>query len=206
MPTYIVTAAGPENVNWKRVKMHDKFNLFVLPVITVLAVLGNLGVVSTVLVANTMSAYMALDFVWIYIYPSAIISKAKLILTHHIVVLFMTLSCVSINPEYAYNASWSLLVELNTACLVLSRFPQFKNNYKGKLLLVFFWITAILFRVILPPWLLWHFIVVAPQMHPTARLSLVACQSLLCCFNMYFVYQRMFRDRIPASKEGTKSS
>lgn len=187
-----VTPLQPLGGSW-HLRTHDNVNMVILPTMMVLAMLATLALVPQVTTNVALAVYMVVDFSWIVARPQAVRSKPLLILTHHIVTYNLAFGSMAINVDYAYVCSWSTLVEFNTFFLVAMQ--SARGTKLGYVLEVLFWITAILFRLILHPWLVWHLMLILPMMHPVERTMAVLHQLFLVCFNIYYVYLRMRKDR-----------
>jgi len=172
---------------------HNNFNMFMLPAMTALAFGGSFGLVPPWVVCYALAGYMAFDFIWISRCPKAVASKAKLILVHHAITCLLAFASAETRVEYAYICSWATCVEINTFLLVAMRQPRVRNTVLGKLLEVAFWITTVVFRFMLHPWIVYHTMKLAPRSHPGVRAMVSLGMAFMVLFNLYYVYLRVRR-------------
>uniref|UniRef100_A0A7R9YEM5 TLC domain-containing protein n=1 Tax=Pinguiococcus pyrenoidosus TaxID=172671 RepID=A0A7R9YEM5_9STRA len=173
---------------------HNNVNLVVLPLMTSLATLGVFGMIPNDVVCYALAGYMAFDFLWIAIFPRAVASKPKLILVHHCVTFFLGVASAHIGSGFGYMCSYATCVELNTFLLVAMRLPSVRGTALGKLLEGGFWVTCLVFRMGVHPWLVYHSLFAAPAVYPPHRILVTLGMTFMVLFNMYYVYLRVKKD------------
>lgn len=185
-------------------KQHNNVNLVVLPLMTFLAVLCALAILPNKVVCFALAGYMAFDFLWISIFPKAVASKPKLILVHHAVTFFLAVASHFTDSRFGYMCAFATCVELNTFLLVAMRHPAVKGTAVGGAMTAGFWATALIFRMGVHPWLVYHAAVAVPAIHPGMRACVVLGMTFMCIFNGYYVYLRVKADAQKAKAASKK--
>lgn len=148
-------------------KIHDYFNLIVLPFVCI----SNILYLSTVSLRAfdivhwlrdhedaTFSvhyfvflAYIVVDTTWLACIPSAVVSPRQ-ILMHHLATIYGWALPV-MNPQWRVWCSLGVLVEINSWFLMARR--QFRSS--EKLIPILFYTTWVLLRIVMYPAILFHF-------------------------------------------------
>ncbi|KAK9826081.1 hypothetical protein WJX81_000287 [Elliptochloris bilobata] len=172
-------------------QLHDRVNLVALPILGGLALLGLFDLYPAAKVTNMFLMYIVADAVWIWMEPDALPSLQPVILGHH-VVTFMLLLFPLRHPAFANFTCWDGITELNTFFLIARRQWHSQRNLMHWL----YWATFVPMRLVLYPALLVKFWLVLHGFPLWDRLLVVACQFLLCCFNIGMVYASLARRRV----------
>lgn len=139
-------------IDWH--KTHDAFNILALPFICGANGLYLLfgGDVLLCLQFYLFALYLLFDTIWVAMYPQSVASPPTIIF-HHLVCLVGWIVPHFSDPSLSRWTSLGLVVEINTFFLIARR-------YFGRtvLLQVLFYLTWVLFRLILFPAVLYHFI------------------------------------------------
>lgn len=168
------------------VRLHDRVNLLILPLIGCMAVAGLLPKDSMfhydpVKVTNAFLMYIVADAVWIMRQPECLPSLPTIVLAHHAITLVLLLFPVRF-PEYATFTCWDGLVELNTFMLIarrqLSGWPRLRKTFNR-----LYWATFFPLRFMLCPYLIFHFWFMLAHLPAYERLNVAACQIGLFWFN-----------------------
>ncbi|KAI8105552.1 hypothetical protein M9434_000137 [Picochlorum sp. BPE23] len=170
-------------MNRKAIQIHDVVNLWLIPIVGVLTVLGLLDVVNPVRVTEVFVVYVIIDVVWLLVQPDAVPSLPNVILLHHAVTIVLLLFPIWYNDLAIYTC-WDGLCEINTFFLIARR--QFKpyRNILG----IMYWATFIPMRTILYPIMLVEFYY-RMQEHEFWKLLVVCgCQAVLIVFNFVLLW------------------
>lgn len=100
--------------------LHDRFNLYALPVLGIAAILGIVGLMDGMLTTYMLTAYIVLDLAWIVVIPAAVPALPGVIIFHHLVTLVL-LAYPLRYPHFSIYSNWDGLVEVNTFFLVARR-------------------------------------------------------------------------------------
>ena len=137
------------------VRRHDFANLFCLPIISIMDILYILFSDGDDLffwvLYITFFAYLILDIIWILVKPNSVGSPVFVLIHHLICAIAWPLQLLE--PKFSYWISLALLVEINTFFITARRY-----YHKYIILDIFFWITWILFRLIMYPYIIYNFI------------------------------------------------
>lgn len=162
--------------------LHDQANLFLLPILGSLAILGLLGFVDPVKVTLAFTWYIVADFVWVVVQPEAVPSLPSIILVHHATTFVLLLFPLR-HPQLGTFTCWDGLVEINTFFLIARR--QLRTG--RQLFRCLYWATFLPLRLALYPYLLVQFYRVM-QPFPLWELVVVCgCQTILIAFNLMFL-------------------
>ena len=118
---HVFAAAAGDSTDkfWEPWRMHDAFNLAVLPVATAWTGAALFSAGLNVPLARFFGAYIAIDAAWIALQPD-IVGAPRVLIWHHLVTLLLvwhTLTCV----PHQHFVSWMTVVEFNTFFLILRR-------------------------------------------------------------------------------------
>lgn len=125
-------AAAEEKPFWEAWRVHDYFNLAVLPVIVALTATALFNQPWNYPLAIVMFAYVAIDGLWIALQPHIVASPVSL-LWHHVATLLIIAHALTWAPHTKY-VSWMTTVEVNTFFLILKRHvahPLFEFFFKA---------------------------------------------------------------------------
>mmetsp|Transcript_6566 Transcript_6566/g.18317 ORF Transcript_6566/g.18317 Transcript_6566/m.18317 type:complete len:199 (-) Transcript_6566:322-918(-) len=178
----------------KNTVIHDTVNLYVLPWIGIMALLGICGIVDGMKTTIVFTVYILLDLAWIALQPDAVPAMPGLIIFHHIITLIL-LAYPLRYPRFAIYSNWDGLVELNTFFLIARRQVKEWRTVMSRLFWVTFWPT----RFVIHPYLITQFWQVTAPCSLFERLLVTAAQTILVGFNFMFLYRAMpvsFRDKL----------
>ncbi|KAK9829139.1 hypothetical protein WJX72_004102 [[Myrmecia] bisecta] len=111
-------------------RMHDRVNLWALPLIGCLAIAGIFNIYDPTKVTNAFLMYIVADFVWVWVEPDAVPSKANVILVHHFITFLLLLFPLRY-PSFALYTCLDGVTEINTFFLIARR--QWKSQQQGPL-------------------------------------------------------------------------
>ena len=149
----------------EEIRMHDMFNIYctgfiVLVDFTYLIyatewnkfMTSELGAghesLSKLLLAS-LTLYLTIDTVWIYVQPSCVLSGASALIAHHVAALLFC--CIPYNePRYAWHLAMNLAVEINTFALVARRNVSIHST-EYTILNALFYASWIFFRLFVFP-------------------------------------------------------
>lgn len=124
-------AASNKQPFWDGQRLHDYFNLGIIPGLIGLSVAGIRVPSWNAPLAICMFIYIALDGLWIAIQPHIVGSPSTLI-GHHIATALICAHALA-NPLHTRYVSWLTIVEVNTFFLILKRHvehPLFELAFK----------------------------------------------------------------------------
>mmetsp|Transcript_29344 Transcript_29344/g.75341 ORF Transcript_29344/g.75341 Transcript_29344/m.75341 type:complete len:211 (+) Transcript_29344:338-970(+) len=169
--------------------IHDQFNLYVLPVLGMMALLGVLGLVDGMKTTVVFTAYIVLDIAWILLQSDAVPAMPGVIVFHHLVVLIL-LAYPMRYPHFAIYSNWDGLVEINTFFLVARRqVKEWRWLYSP-----LFWVTFFPTRFLIHPYLVLKFWEVTAPYSLFEQVLVTAAQVMLCAFNVLFLQRAIPRD------------
>lgn len=113
------TATAEKAVFWDGQRLHDYFNLAVIPALIALSVAGIMHTPYNLPLAIIMFSYIAVDGLWIALQPHIVGSPATLI-GHHLATLLVVGHAMTCAPHIRF-VSWMTIVEVNTFFLILKR-------------------------------------------------------------------------------------
>lgn len=169
--------------------IHDQFNLYVLPVLGLMALLGVLGLVDGMKTTAVFTLYILVDIAWLLLQPDAVPAMPHVIIFHHLIVLVL-LAYPMRYPHFAIFCNWDGLVEINTFFLIAKR--QVKDW--RWLYTPLFWISFFPTRFLIHPYLVLKFWQVTESCSLWERLLVTAAQLCLCGFNVLFLQRAIPRD------------
>jgi len=177
---------GLPSVDQERLRTHDLANLAVLGVALGLNTLALFGPARRLFV-QTMAAYMALDFAWVWTWPECV-PAPQIVLPHHIATLLLLAHPLRF-PAHDGLAALVCLVEFQTELLIARRYftnelAQLPHLRMG--LNVVYWPVVLLTRLLIHPWVLVES--VRRLWRVPAEMTMVSgILALLCVFNVQFV-------------------
>eukprot|EP00928_Gymnodinium_smaydae_P056293 TRINITY_DN39699_c0_g1_i1.p1 TRINITY_DN39699_c0_g1~~TRINITY_DN39699_c0_g1_i1.p1 ORF type:complete len:303 (-),score=57.51 TRINITY_DN39699_c0_g1_i1:108-950(-) len=140
-------------------RMHDNFNLFVLPIVVILDIKfvmeGNLDHYDNPNFWRFLwftSAYIFIDMVWVALFPKCVKSQTTILIHHAVTLLYMGIP--AFNPATRYAMAACLSVELNTWFLILRRAPIARGALKP-FASVPFYITWYVIRIGIYPYMIY---------------------------------------------------
>lgn len=147
--------------NARSMRMHDIFNLLVLPVVVFLDIWfvahGDLDKSDNPNFWGFLwftVAYIGIDMLWVTVFPKCVKSQAT-ILVHHAVTLFY-LAIPMYNPLTRYAMAICLTVELNTWFLIMRRSPLMKlSQICASVVKACFYVTWYTIRIGLYPYMVY---------------------------------------------------
>jgi len=194
---------------------HDYFNLLVLPLVVYTTLLNydfrpllELQSLQITWVGEyfwlnwlTTNLYFISDLLWVAIVPICVKSPG-LIIKHHITAILYLTGPIFF-PAYNWFIGCALSVEVNTWFLILRRvvYKQGGNDKSKKLspiitetVSILFYVTWVLIRCIVYPWVLMIFLQLAVEIVVETRSLLhypfifIAVHFVLCCLNLKWTY------------------
>ncbi|EFN53634.1 expressed protein [Chlorella variabilis] len=164
--------------------VHDWVNLVLVPIIAAMTMAGLVGLIDPALVTYAFIAYVAGDFVWVFLQPEAVPSLPTVILAHHAVTC--VLLCVPLKrPHLHWYTCVDGLVELNTFFLIARR--QFRSRTTRKVFSWLYWASFLSMRMVLYPLmvpLFWREMQMTEEAPWWEVLACVGSQTILCMFNV----------------------
>lgn len=191
----------------RQYEIHDRANLFLLPVLCVLCIAGLAGFIDCYTVTLIFTVYIIFDLSWIMLYPESLPRYPHVIMVHHVITLAL-LSHPLRFPKDAHFTCLDGMVELSTFCLVARRQCR---GWMSKLLNYLYWTGTIALRLGLQPYLLILFWNVTRSYDSVDRFIIMASQSFLCVFNVGLVAlaviaRREHKRKLAAEKAATKAA
>jgi hypothetical protein len=102
--------------------------------------------------------YFIIDTLWILFNPNAILANPNSIITHHFIsILFITIPAF-IDPQFSWHMSALLLLEINILIMTIRRSLSNDSSIIFHILNILFYLTWVLFRLIMLPTLLVFFV------------------------------------------------
>ena len=175
-------------------RLHDALNIPCVGGLSLMCILGLLGVMDAGLVTKIFFGYIAMDTCWIVLSPSAVPRFAGAIVFHHLVTLAILYHPL-MHEEYHIETCRDGIVELNTFFLIARR-QLARGSLLNRLCDVMYNLTLSI-RFFWQPYLIWHFhkisLFEAGVSTPLERPFLVGSQVLLVMFNIGIVLPGMFK-------------
>ena len=104
---------------WEAWRLHDAFNLAVLPIVTAWTGTALIRTSMNIPLARVFAAYIAFDGLWIALMPQ-IVKAPRVLLAHHMATLVLLWHPLTYT-SHKHFISWMTIVELNTFFLILRR-------------------------------------------------------------------------------------
>eukprot|EP00951_Prasinocladus_malaysianus_P007508 scaffold54076_cov44-Prasinocladus_malaysianus.AAC.1 len=108
--------------------VHDRFNLYSLPVLGLMAFLGIVGALDGMITTLFLTMYIVLDLAWIILVPDAVPALPGVIIFHHLVTLVLLAYPIRYS-HFAIYSNWDGLVEINTFFLIARRQVCMKGGH-----------------------------------------------------------------------------
>jgi len=173
-------------------RLHDALNVPLVGGLSVMCILGLLGLMDAHLITKIFIAYVVVDGLWIAVSPSAVPKHAWAIVLHHVLTFFILLHPLRY-PEHAIETCRDGIVEVNTFFLIVRR-----NTPRGSIVnrvcdVLYHWTLSI--RFFWQPYLIYHFRIIThtdstdrPGGYALAEHCMVmVSQVMLCVFNIMIV-------------------
>jgi hypothetical protein len=173
-------------------RVHDALNVPLVGGLSIMCILGLLGVMDPHMITKVFITYIAVDCLWISISPSAVPKHAWAIILHHVLTFFILLHPLRY-PEHAIETCRDGIVEVNTFFLIVRR-----NTVRGSILNLacdLFYHLTLSIRFFWQPYLIYHFRIIT-HMESTDReggytfqehYMVMVSQVMLCVFNIGIV-------------------
>ena len=173
-------------------RLHDALNVPLVGGLSVMCILGLLGLMDAHLITKIFITYITIDALWIIISPSAVPKHAWAIVLHHVLTFAILLHPLRY-PEHAIETCRDGIVELNTFFLITRR-NLTRGSLLNRLCDVAYHLTLSI-RFFWQPYLIYHFRIIThmdstdrPGGYPFAEHYMVMIsQVLLCVFNIMIV-------------------
>ena len=173
-------------------RLHDALNVPLVGGLSVMCILGLLGLMDAHLITKIFITYITIDALWIVISPSAVPKHAWAIVLHHVLTFAILLHPLRY-PEHAIETCRDGIVELNTFFLITRR-NLTRGSLLNRLCDVAYHLTLSI-RFFWQPYLIYHFRIIThmdstdrPGGYPFAEHYMVMIsQVLLCVFNIMIV-------------------
>jgi len=182
------------------VAAHDAANVIALSALSCACACGLAGALSARLVTAIFIAYILLDGAWIALWPRAVPSGARLVVTHHAVTMVL-LAHAARHPERAMETCRNGLVEANTLFLILRRRAT-RGTLAHRAWNLAYVGTLVPVRFVWQPYLFARFVELTSGDDFLERFSVLGSQAFLLGFNVWLVARR----RASAVSAKTKDS
>jgi hypothetical protein len=170
------------------VATHDVANIPALFALSALCALGLLERVDGLLVTKVFFGYIALDFLWIALWPRAVPGGARLVLIHHAVTSVL-LAHVLRRPERAMETCRNGLVEANTLLLILRRRSP-RGSRANAFWNLMYLTTLVPVRFVWQPMLFVRLVALTSNDKALERFEVLGAQAFLLGFNVWLVARR----------------
>mmetsp|Transcript_13024 Transcript_13024/g.37112 ORF Transcript_13024/g.37112 Transcript_13024/m.37112 type:complete len:285 (-) Transcript_13024:50-904(-) len=141
-------------------RIHDNFNLLVLPGVVLLdfrfILSGKLELDENPHFWNFLwftVTYVAIDMVWVAMIPQCVKSQATILIHHAVTLLYMGIP--GFNPATRYAMAVCLLVEVNTWFLILRRSPIAQSSLLRPSVSICFYVTWYVIRIGVYPYMIY---------------------------------------------------
>mmetsp|Transcript_120648 Transcript_120648/g.240243 ORF Transcript_120648/g.240243 Transcript_120648/m.240243 type:complete len:202 (+) Transcript_120648:110-715(+) len=184
---------------------HERFNMFTIPPLAILAVLSlmiNESLLHKLLTWGVL-VYSLADTIYVVAVPHCMPSGSRFItvVLHHLVVIYLALHPI-FHPENLYLTAYYAIVEVNTVCLNIRR------AFRWQWSTVAFFATWIVLRLVWYPYLVYHLhtIMLSQQRPPGSHAwnQVVGTSAALTALN-YFWTAEIATDKL-GSKNKSKPS
>jgi|TARA_B100001540_G_C15594139_1_gene545456 hypothetical protein len=197
-----MAGAPPEKTRSLSYRLHDALNVPLVGGLSVMCILGLLGLMDAHLITKIFITYIVVDTVWIVVSPSAVPKHAGALVLHHVLTFAILLHPLRF-PEHAIETCRDGIVELNTFFLITRR-NLVRGSALNRLCDLGYHLTLSI-RFFWQPYLIYHFRIIT-HMDSTDRpggytarehYMVMISQVLLCVFNVLIV-------AMPKGKSGKK--
>ena len=192
MSTSAPMTATPAKQRSLSYRLHDALNVPLVGGLSVMCILGLLGLMDAHLITKIFITYIVVDTVWIVVSPSAVPKHAGALVLHHVLTFAILLHPLRY-PEHAIETCRDGIVEVNTFFLIVRR-----NTARGTALNLacdFAYHATLSIRFFWQPYLIYHFRIIThmdskdrPGGYPFSEHYMVmVSQVMLCVFNIMIV-------------------
>ena len=115
-----MTTDAPKRQRSLSYRLHDALNVPLVGGLSVMCILGLLGLMDAHLITKIFITYIVVDTVWIVVSPSAVPKHAGALVLHHVLTFAILLHPLRF-PEHAIETCRDGIVELNTFFLITRR-------------------------------------------------------------------------------------
>jgi len=189
----LIIQDSPDQRIKRHQRIHDDFNLIVLPVISVLSAIFLLTGQCYTWFSLASYLYFLVDFVWILLIPASVRTPTALRI-HHAVVLGL-LSFPLFSPRYRWHFAADMIIEFNSWFIIARR------RFPGTATKLMFYASWILIRLIWYPYLI---VVFFRDTHAAGGSLLYLAplfQTILSGMNYYWTLQLLCKPRQKALRK-----